>query len=342
MKNNAPTKIRIPEFQSSPSRRLRTEVNPESNSAQSITSDKITRKQDDIERQHQTRLETKRELARKSRMDETDDERQQRLEKQKSRSQLNRAIETEEQHQNRLNIERERAESNRRNETEEQRQNRLQIDRERVGSNRRNETEEQHQNRLQIDRERAGSNRRNETERQRQNRIEQQRKRSQANRTKKKFEKLTQSTAAQRQDIHMQLDETEDHSLLNDGSMNYLTQNKSVTRKNRSPIYSSWPEPISRDLKEACLKQFLQQMSMSALAEATCAVCNILTPVQKSKKMLVSKIPNIHVLKVSDELNKLVSNKQSATPKPSNTNIGVSVNDNSIQIPEHIQDEGDT
>ncbi|UJR24373.1 hypothetical protein I4U23_005750 [Adineta vaga] len=47
-------------------------------------------------------------------------------------------------------------------------------------------------------------------------------------------------------------------------------------------VRSSWPELISRDLKETRLQQFLEQMSMSKLAEATCAVCNIRTPAKDS------------------------------------------------------------
>ncbi|CAF4407526.1 unnamed protein product [Rotaria socialis] len=339
LKNNVHTQIRIPEFESSPSRRLRTEMRPENDSAQSIISGQIKNQQDDIEPRHQSRLEKKREYARASRTNETDNEHQQRLEKQKSRSQLNRAMETEEQRQNRLQNDRERTRSSRRHETEEQRQNRLKKNRERTQSSRRNETEQQRQNRLKIDRERAGSTRMNKTEEQRQNRIEQQRKRSQVNRTKKKLEKRTShNTAVQHQDILMQLNETEDHAPLRGNSMNDLTQNENVTKKNKSSIYPRWPESISHDLKEACLKQFLKHMSMSALAEATCAVCNVRIPVQNSKKILVSKIPNIHVLKVSDELNELVGSMQSAARKHSITNIGVSAKCNNIQMAGHVQD----
>ena len=44
-------------------------------------------------------------------------------------------------------------------------------------------------------------------------------------------------------------------------------------------------------------------MSMSVLAEATCAVRNVRTPVQKSKNIAVSKFPNVDILKISEELN---------------------------------------
>ncbi|CAF4943011.1 unnamed protein product [Rotaria socialis] len=51
-KNNATVQIRIPEFQSSPSRRLRSEINIENDSAQSIISTTIQREPKGIESQH--------------------------------------------------------------------------------------------------------------------------------------------------------------------------------------------------------------------------------------------------------------------------------------------------
>ena len=52
-------------------------------------------------------------------------------------------------------------------------------------------------------------------------------------------------------------------------------------------------------------------MSMSMLAEATCAVYNVRTPAKDPKKIQISKIPNIHLLKVYKQHNDLVINLQS-------------------------------
>ena len=68
----------------------------------------------------------------------------------------------------------------------------------------------------------------------------------------------------------------------------------------------AWPVPISRDVKEALLQKFLEQMSMSALEESTCAACNVRVPVRKSKKVPVSHIPNSHLLQVPNELADLI------------------------------------
>ncbi|CAF2995649.1 unnamed protein product [Rotaria sp. Silwood2] len=213
-KNNVVSQIRIPEFQSSPSRRLRSENNIGYNPTQSITSGSMQKEKNDKEQQRQIQLEKKMERNRSSRM---------------------------------------------------------------------NETEEQQQ---------------------RQIRLEKQKKRSQTNRNKKKLEKQTQENIDTEQ------------------------ENNDMRVFIRPP----WSEPIPRDLKETRLQQFLQQMSMSELAETTCAVCNIRTPAKDSKKLSISKIPNIHLLKVSEELNDLIINIQSPSLQHSRSHREISANNNNIKI----------
>jgi hypothetical protein len=79
-----------------------------------------------------------------------------------------------------------------------------------------------------------------------------------------------------------------------------------LSQQNISSESLPWPAPISRDGKEALLKNFLEQMSMSTLEEATCVVCNVRIPVRKSKKLPVSKIPNTHLLQVPEDLKDLI------------------------------------
>jgi hypothetical protein len=211
----------------------------------------------------------------------------------------------DEQRQTRLQKKKEGTRSKRMNETDEQYQKRLEKQKKRDQSSRSNETDEQYQKRLQTQKERHQSSRSNETEEERRMRLDQQRKRSQANRTKKKLQKrASDNIRDQQQNIEMQLSGTEEYA-------------------------PSWPEPISRDLKETRLKQFLQRMSMSALAEVTCGVCNIRTPVQKSKKLQLSKIPHIDLLKVNDQLKDLIISTQSSTLQNSNGS--------NIQMVEHDQ-----
>ena len=83
-------------------------------------------------------------------------------------------------------------------------------------------------------------------------------------------------------------------------------QEDNLSQQNGGSESLLWPAPISPDVKEALLQKFLEQMSMWELEEATCAVCNVRVAVRKSKKLPVSKIPNSHLLQVSEELEDLL------------------------------------
>ncbi len=61
---------------------------------------------------------------------------------------------------------------------------------------------------------------------------------------------------------------------------------------------------------------------MSVLAEVTCAICNIRVSAKDSKKIPFSKIPNIHLLKVDEELDYLL--------KSSNKDFEIANGDNRI------------
>ncbi len=323
MKNNTTTQIRIPEFQSSPSRRFRRENTIDDNITQPSVPNPKEKTTYDKEEQCQLRLEKQRERSRSNRAKETEEQRQIRLEKNRERNRSNRTKEpeeqrqarlekkreqikstrtkeTEEQRQIRLEKQRERSKSNRITETEEQRQIRLEKNREQIRSDQINETEKQRQIRLEKKREQIRFNRSNETEEDKQIRLEQQKKRSQTNRTKKRLEKQKHTTVdIEQEDVEIQFS-----------------------------IRPPWPEPIPCDLKETRLQEFLQQMSMSVLAEVTCAVCNIRIPAKDSKKIPFSKIPNINLLKVGEELDHLL--------KFSNKDVGITITDNRITMAEPI------
>ena len=69
-------------------------------------------------------------------------------------------------------------------------------------------------------------------------------------------------------------------------------------------------------------------MSMSVLVELTCAVCNIRVPAKDSKKIPFSKIPNIHLHKVDEELDHLL--------KSLTKDIGITTSNNRITTVEPI------
>ena len=76
---------------------------------------------------------------------------------------------------------------------------------------------------------------------------------------------------------------------------------------------------------------------MSELAEVTCAVCNVRTSVQNSKKVPLSKIPNIHLLKVSDEFKNLIQSIHSSNTGYSNLETLPTSKNNKTSMTEHNQ-----
>ncbi|CAF3561648.1 unnamed protein product [Rotaria socialis] len=338
-KNNAPIQIRIPEFQASPSRRRRSEHSKETGFVQSAATDAIRKTQNGIYEQRQSAIEQQINPNQENLVNETAEHRRIRLEKQKQRDQSNRSNETNEKRKIRLENQNQRTKSNRLDETSEERkireecQSRLEKQRRLDKSNKSNETAEERQIRLKKVKELAQSSRMNETEEQRQIRLEKQRKRSQANRAKKIAEKSTSNTLnTQQQNLSAKLNETERDSLCDAHDTHDFANNEDITTKKKSSISSLWPESISRNLKEDCLQKFLQKMSMAALSEATCAVCNVRTQTQKLKKLPVSKIPHIDLLKVSDALKDFIKTSETSAVQYADEHIGISENESVIQI----------
>ena len=304
---------------------------------------KTKRDRDQSSRRNETeehrlqRIEKVRERKQSQRRNETEEQRLQRLRTESGRRQSRRRNETEEQRLQRLRTDNERKQSQRRNETEEQRLQRLRTDNERLQSQRRNETEEQRLQRLRTDNERKQSQRRNETEEQRLIRLAEQKTRSQANRTKKKSDThVCNSDHDLQTDIVAQYVETDQDGSLIDGITHDITHKGAVSAQERNSARVSWPKSISRELKETRLRNFLQQMSMSALAEETCAVCNIRTSVKKLKRIPISNIPDIHLLKVSTELKELIRSPHTSNAQHSDENIGLSVNNIDKQLAGHV------
>ena len=275
-KNNIDTHVRIPEFQSSPNRRLRSESNTSSDRVQLINSDIMEQNERERDEQHQMQLVTLRDRAR-----------------------LRRNSETETQRQDRLRKDRERAETRRANETQDQRRDRLEQKREHARITRTNESEEEHQSR-----------------------IDRQRERTQSNRNNKQFEKRAiDNFIAYQQDMHDHAYDNNDYIHPTRSSINGIGRNDNVANRNRIQGSSTWPAPISTKLKEECLQQFLERMSMDNLAEVTCAICNVRSSKQQCKIVPTSTIFDNDLLKVSDELKDLITNIQLSVPKLSNGNI---------------------
>ncbi|CAF3376885.1 unnamed protein product, partial [Rotaria socialis] len=116
-KNNAPIQIRIPEFQSSPSRRRRSEHSSNTGFVQSAATDAIRETQIGIHEQRQSAIEQQINPNQENLVNETAEHRRIRLEKQKQRDQSNRSNETNEKRKIRLENQNQRTKSNRLHET---------------------------------------------------------------------------------------------------------------------------------------------------------------------------------------------------------------------------------
>ena len=293
--------------------------------------------------EHSILLQKKKDAARIAREEETPDQRQIRLEQQRNRSRSRRANETEEERQSRQSKDRERVRSRRATESKEQQDKRLTSSRESVRLTRRNETIEQRQrrhsaNKLSIqairsnettdqsrqrkekDNERTKAARQNETVEQQRKRLEQQKQRKQVNAAKKKINKRSSNGSY----AHLR-----NISASSDGSSQLPTHENNIdnnSNNNANATFTTWPEPIPRSLKNHLLQQFVRQMSMSALAETICAVCNVRTSVTKAKKMPIDKIPSLHLLEVPQDLKDLIIKSHSLRSKPSSVSSDTSVN----------------
>ncbi|CAF4264284.1 unnamed protein product, partial [Adineta steineri] len=101
-KNNAVAQIRIPEFESSPNRRVRSGIIIESERIKAISPIAIEQAQANIEEEHENRLSLLRERARLRRVNQMEEQRQNRLAKVRERTRSRRKSERQEQRQSQL------------------------------------------------------------------------------------------------------------------------------------------------------------------------------------------------------------------------------------------------
>ncbi|CAF0815681.1 unnamed protein product [Adineta steineri] len=71
-----------------------------------------------------------------------------------------------------------------------------------------------------------------------------------------------------------------------------------------------WPKPADMECKISCLKKFIQQMSMSCLAEGTCGICNIRCYKRDMRRVPLNKIPALELLKVHDDFCSIIPDIQ--------------------------------
>ena len=85
-----------------------------------------------------------------------------------------------------------------------------------------------------------------------------------------------------------------------------------------------WPTPADMERKTSCLKNFIQQMSMSSLAQGVCGICNIRCYKLNLRCVPVDQIPSIESLETHDDLRNIIN----ATRRPQDLNLKKSDNVN--------------
>ena len=316
--------------------------------------------------QREIRLEQQRIRSRSRKANETEEERQSRLSKDRERARSKRAAETKEQQDKRLTCNRERNQSTRRNQTEEESERRRNANNLRTQAARENEAEEDRQRRRNANNLRTQAARENETEEDRQHRRNANRLSAQAARTNETIEQSWQRKEKNKERTHVarqnenkeqrkkrleqQKQRTQTNTRKNkvnnrgtSGSYAFLQSISSSSiasnqlerhgdnsddssNGNTNTTFTNWPEPVPGSLKNRLLKQFVRQMSMSTLAETSCAVCNIRTSVSKAKKLPIDKIPSLHLLEVPQDLKDLISKSHSPGSKASSITSDANVN----------------
>ena len=178
-----------------------------------------------------------------------------------------------------------------------------------MSGTRENESIDQSRKRKGKDKEQKKAARQSETVDERNKRLQRQKGRSQANRAKNKIDKRSSSgTYAYFRSISTPLNAPNRVEI----SENNVGDNADKRAGSTLPF---WPEPIPRSLKNNLLQQFVEQMSMSALAESVCAVCNVRAPAKKTKKLPVKEIPGLHLLVVAEDLKDLIITSHSLHSK---------------------------
>ncbi|CAF1682371.1 unnamed protein product, partial [Adineta ricciae] len=281
IKNNQISSIRSPEFSPPPNARKH---RPSSSSAErpqfNLETYDTQRKREERtienEQQRKQRLITDRLRKRAVRENATEEQRLARLSADRASKHNTRENETEEQRLVRLSADRLSKHTTRENETEEQRLVRLSADRASKHNTREDETEEQRLARLSADRLSKHNTRENETEDQQRRRLTAQQQRSAKNRLSGSRQRSKSRTDKKQ---HTNVGRTADSRLSKNQSFEAanIQHEQQILQKDHQTLLNEfiWPMAVPTKLKNYCLQDFSNHMSMAALRQSTCILCNI-------------------------------------------------------------------
>ena len=87
-----------------------------------------------------------------------------------------------------------------------------------------------------------------------------------------------------------------------------------------------WPKAVDIECKTRCLRKFIQQMSMTSLAEGVCGICNVRCSKRDLRCVPLDKVPSIELLRIHEDLHNIINDVQRTK------NMNLKNNANSIQI----------
>lgn len=243
---------------------------------------------------------------RQQRAKEDEQQRSVRLINDRLRKQLDRGNETEEERDERLLNKRLHTQIARENENEEERNTRLSSKRIQIQIARENETEEERNRRLLDDRAYKEAVRQHENEDEYRRRLAQQQKRTAEHRS---------NNSKQRKSIHNIYGDT--HFETGESNSAQVSVRNPLSRRRMSQGGQRmtlnqyiWPAAIPTSLKEQCLEDFSNHMSMSFLRQSICIVCNARTDFGTMKEYPMKDISELGYLSCHSDISHIISKLQ--------------------------------
>ena len=220
--------------------------------------------------------------------------------------QLTRDNETEEERDARLLNKRLRTQMTRENETEGERNARLLNNRIQTQMARENETEEERNTRLFNDRTHKEAVRQQESEDEYRRRLAQQQKRTAEHRSNSS--KQRKSTDNVYGDSHFETGESNSRRVL---VRNSLSRRRTSQERQRITLDQYiWPAGIPTRLKEQCLEDFANCMSMSLLRQSICILCNSRVEFNTMKEYPIEDIFYLDDLSCHSDISHIISKLQ--------------------------------
>ena len=197
-------------------------------------------------------------------------------------------------------------------ESEKQRRERLDRDQQRKRDAKESESENQRRARLDRDQQRKRNARESESENERTRRLSEQQERSKNNRSDRNIQgnrsfqvQMRQSSAMTKSADREQRRTKRAHSM----NEQLISETKRRTLLNEYV----WPAAIPTQLKERCLQNISNDMSMSVLRQSTCVTCNTRSCANTMKKLALRDVPSLEKLICPADIVDAISGAQQTT-----------------------------